>query len=73
LDKKICDDYTDDYVFRKGKKKKICRFFDLNTNALCQHENHIVCLFYFKKHNINDPWLRNLMDDFGLVLVRSKK
>jgi len=70
--KKICDDYKDDYIFHKGEKKKICGYLDLDTNALCQHNNHTVCLFYFKKHNINDPWLRNFMDDLGLILIRGR-
>ena len=51
--KKICGDYKDDYIFHKSERKEICGYFDLDTNALCQHDNHTVCLFYFKKHNIN--------------------
>lgn len=67
--KEICNDYKEDHVFHNGKKREICGYFDLDTNALCQHQNHTVCLFYFKKHDIDDPWLRNLMDDFGLVKI----
>jgi len=71
LDKKeICADFREDSIFHKGKKKEICGYFDLNNNALCQHKNHSVCVFYFKKNNIDDPWLMKLMDDFGLVIIR---
>ncbi len=65
--KEICPDFKEDSVFRKGKRKEICGYFDLDTNTLCQHPNHTVCLFYFEKHNIKDPWLRNIMNEFGLV------
>jgi hypothetical protein len=74
LDKKdICPDFKDDYIFHNGKKRTICGYFDLDTNALCQHDNHTVCIFYFKKHNIDDPWLRQLMEDLGLVIVKEKR
>ena len=71
--KSICPDFVNDHIFVSGKKRTICGYFDLDTNALCQHENHTVCLFYFEKHKIHDPWLRKFMDDLGLVIVKGKK
>jgi hypothetical protein len=63
-----CPDFDEDFIYVKNKKRKICGHWDLDNHGMCTHENHSVCLYYFEKKGIEDPWLIHLMNEFGAVL-----
>jgi len=65
-----CPDYVEDFVFIKGSKRRVCRFWDFDNPGLCKCPKHVICSIYLYKNKLTDPWIIDFMTMFECILVR---
>jgi len=70
--KDICSLYKEEEINWNNRRRKVCSYYNLDIQGLCNHPDRKTCIVFIRKQGINDPVIQGFIEDLELVMIKRR-